>query len=195
MTKTTFPLRDLGISPGQSRHEELMLELVPYVQGGVDYVDAGGKAPVLGPKQPKAPTIEYGVAGDTVPAQLDITAMDDGESFRLRFSATFSGPCARCLEDATWSVDVDVHAVHDPDTDDEALRMDHIDDDTHVLDVSSWAREEIGLRFPARLLCRKDCRGLCGECGVNLNEEPAHEHEKPQDSRWEALKGLQLDED
>jgi hypothetical protein len=30
---------------------------------------------------------------------------------------------------------------------------------------------------------------------VNLNEEPAHEHEKPQDSRWEALKGLQLDED
>lgn len=198
---TTFSLRDLGISPGQARHDELEVELVPYVQGSVDYVDAGGKAPALAPKgAPKAPAtpvgIEYTVPDGTVTAQLDTTAMTQGTSFHLRFHADYTGPCARCLEPAAWSADVDAWAVHDPDApeDDDDLRSEHVDDATNTLDVSAWAREEVGLQFPTRVLCGPDCRGLCGECGINLNEHPDHAHEKPTDSRWDALKDLQLEE-
>lgn len=198
---TTFSLRDLGLSPGQARHDELELELVPYVQGAVDYVDAGGKAPALAPKGvAKAPAepvgIEYSVVDDAVTAQLDTTAMTEGTSFRLRFQADYTGPCARCLEPAAWSANVDAYAVHDhtaPEDDDD-LRSEHVDDATNLLDVSAWAREEVGLLFPTRVLCRKDCRGLCGECGVNLNDHPDHAHEKPVDTRWDALKDLQLEE-
>src|SRR5688572_30302047 len=105
MSGTTFSLRDLGLSPGQSRHDELELELVPYVQGAVDYVDAGGKAPALAPKGVAKPAaepvgIEYAVIDDKVTAQLDTTAMTEGTSFRLRFQADYTGPCARCLEPA-----------------------------------------------------------------------------------------------
>lgn len=191
---TTYSLRDLGILPGQARHEELEITLEPYVQGGVDFIDAGGKAPVLSPRTPTPAGIEYGIEGGTVTAQLDITAMTEGESFRLRFEATYTGPCARCLEPASWRAQVDAHAVHDPDVEDEDLRSDHVDDKALTLDVSAWAHEEVGLQFPTRLLCRKDCRGLCGECGVNLNEHPEHAHEQPADTRWDALKDLKLDD-
>jgi uncharacterized protein len=192
---TTYSIRDLGILPGQSKHEELQVDLVPYVQGGVDYVDAGGKAPVLAPKQPTAPVIEYVVAGGEVPARLDVTEMSEGTSFRLRFEATYDGPCARCLEPAHFTAHVDSHMVHDETAaeDEDELRSVHVDDRLHVLDVSSWAREEVGVQFPTRLLCRPDCRGLCPQCGVDLNEHPEHEHEQPTDSRWDALRQLQVE--
>lgn len=191
---TTFPLRDLGISPGQARHEELELELRPYVQGALELIKDGDKAPVLAPKAPAPKGIEYQAEDGIAPAQLDITAMTEGYSFRLRFAAEFVGPCARCLEPARFSVDVDSHAIHDHDTDDEDLRSDHVDDKLNQLDVSGWAREEVGLQFPTQVLCRPDCRGLCAQCGENLNEHPDHEHEPTIDSRWEALKDLKLED-
>lgn len=184
---TTFSLRNLGISAGQARGEELSLELPPYRQGGVEFIpEHGGTAPAAG-------TIEYVVADAPVPARLDVTAMTDGLSFRLRFEAQYAGPCSRCLDPATWHAEVDAHAVHDFDTDDEELRSDHVDDQANLLDVTAWAQEEVGVRFPTQVLCRRDCRGLCGQCGANLNEDPDHAHERPPDSRWDALRALQVE--
>jgi uncharacterized protein len=185
---TTYSLRDLGISPGQSRADELELELSPYRQGGVEFVpEHGGKAPPSG-------TIDYAPVAAKVPARLDVTAMTEGTSFRLRFESEFAGPCSRCLEPASWTAQVDAHAVHDERAEDDDLRSDHVDDAAHELDVTSWAQEEVGLRFPTRVLCQPGCRGLCGQCGENLNEHPDHAHERPTDSRWDALRTLQLEE-
>jgi uncharacterized protein len=184
---TTYSLRDLGISPGQSKGEQLELELPPYRQGGVDFIpEHGGTAPASG-------VIEYVPRASPVSARIDVTAMTEGTSFRLRFSADYDGPCARCLEPASWHAQVDAHAVHDEQADDEDLRSDHVDDQAHSLDVTGWAREEVGLLFPTRVLCRADCRGLCGQCGASLNDDPDHAHEQPPDSRWDALRTLQLD--
>ena len=38
------------------------------------------------------------------------------------------------------------------------------------LDLDSDIREEVLLNFPMKVLCRDDCRGICGNCGKNLNE-------------------------
>lgn len=48
-----------------------------------------------------------------------------------------------------------------------------------VIDVGALLREQLYLNIPARILCRKSCRGLCQSCGVDLNTgrcdcEPAH---------------------
>lgn len=175
---TTISLRDLGLSPGQAAHREFDIELVPYVQAGEPYV----------------------VSSETVPARLDITAMDEGWSFHLRFQGEYVGPCSRCLEPAMFNAIIDAHEIHDPaiepDSEDaDQLRSDHVDDVANELDVSSWAQEAVALRFPTRVLCRPDCRGLCAQCGENLNEHPEHEHEQPTDSRWDALKNLQVEGD
>ncbi len=40
------------------------------------------------------------------------------------------------------------------------------------LDLDEIVREQMLLALPMRYLCRKDCRGLCPTCGVNLNLGP-----------------------
>lgn len=40
------------------------------------------------------------------------------------------------------------------------------------LDVTDDVRQTVLLSLPLKQLCHEDCRGLCPECGVNLNLEP-----------------------
>lgn len=192
---TTYSLRDLGISPGQAKQEHLEVEVAPYVQGAIEFADDGGGGKAPKSQQPgRPPGIEYSPKGNAVAATLDVNAMTEGTAFRLRFETDYEGPCARCLEPATLHVSVDDHIVHDETSDEPELRSDHVDDRLLQLDVSGWAQESVGVRFPTRVLCRPDCRGLCPQCGVDLNEHPDHAHEQPADSRWDALRALQLEE-
>ncbi|MDD3296208.1 MAG: DUF177 domain-containing protein [Candidatus Omnitrophica bacterium] len=39
------------------------------------------------------------------------------------------------------------------------------------IDLDEDIREEILLNFPLKVLCSENCKGLCKDCGVNLNEE------------------------
>ena len=61
---------------------------------------------------------------------------------------------------------------------------------THV-DLTGEIREAMLLNFPSFPLCRKNCRGLCTQCGKNLNEG-ACDCSPPNEQRWEALDGLSL---
>jgi uncharacterized protein len=57
-----------------------------------------------------------------------------------------------------------------------------------ILDIADQIRQTILLSVPMRALCREDCRGLCGGCGCDLNEESCQCAEPPTDSRWGSLK-------
>lgn len=57
------------------------------------------------------------------------------------------------------------------------------------VDLTESVREAILLVFPSYPVCREDCKGLCAQCGVNLNETQC-ECKPPQDDRWGALEGL-----
>ena len=61
------------------------------------------------------------------------------------------------------------------------------------LDLRPAVREEWLLAAPAFPLCREDCRGLCPQCGANLNEDPEHAHEAAPDPRWAKLSELKFD--
>ncbi len=63
-------------------------------------------------------------------------------------------------------------------------------DETHKLDLAEAMREYAVLQIPMLPLCREDCRGLCAECGINLNDEPDHAHDEQIDDRLAALKQL-----
>lgn len=39
-----------------------------------------------------------------------------------------------------------------------------------IIDLGSLLREQVFLALPARVLCRSDCRGLCQQCGTDLND-------------------------
>jgi uncharacterized protein len=66
----------------------------------------------------------------------------------------------------------------------ETLRL----DDHHELDLAETVREAISLAEPIAPLCRPDCRGLCLECGTDLNLWPDHHHHRDDiDPRLAAL--------
>lgn len=41
-----------------------------------------------------------------------------------------------------------------------------------LLDVSQMVLSDVFLSLPIRFVCRPDCKGLCDQCGKNLNDGP-----------------------
>jgi uncharacterized protein len=166
----TFDLAGLRLNSGQGRRVELNVAIDPF--------DLGSE--------------RYTVQPPLVPCRLDISRMTgDGYALRLRFSATLSGPCMRCLEPAEPVYEVDVREVSHP-GDDEDLTSEYIEDGT--LDLRAWAHDALALVLPASVLCRPDCLGLCPVCGADLNTAgPDHHHEPEPDPRWAKLSELKFD--
>ena len=52
--------------------------------------------------------------------------------------------------------------------------------------------EEFSLALPVKPLCRPDCRGLCPECGKNLNEGACGCSRDSGDPRLAALRQLKV---
>ena len=51
-------------------------------------------------------------------------------------------------------------------------------------------REQVLLALPLKSTCREDCKGLCPQCGKNLNQEPCSCSEPAEDPRWAVLKDI-----
>jgi uncharacterized metal-binding protein YceD (DUF177 family) len=61
------------------------------------------------------------------------------------------------------------------------------------IDLVDDIREALLILIPHKCLCKADCAGLCGQCGINLNNDTcgcAGEPEAP--SAWSELDGLSL---
>jgi len=56
------------------------------------------------------------------------------------------------------------------------------------IDLRPAVREELALAVPAYVVCREDCRGLCPQCGNDLNAGPCCD--PAPDPRWRALADL-----
>ena len=62
--------------------------------------------------------------------------------------------------------------------------------DGHAIDVDEVVKEQILLAVPTRMLCRDDCKGICPECGRDLNTGECNCVKDDIDPRWAALKNL-----
>lgn len=166
----SFDLRGLHLSSGGGRRLDLHVSVDPFVLGGERYV--------VGPA--------------LIPVKLDVSrTTGEGYALRLRFEATISGPCMRCLEAAAPTFAVDSREVSQPGGDAD-LRSPYLDGE--ILDLRAWARDALALSLPTQVLCRPDCAGLCAECGANLNTAgPEHGHgQREPDQRWAKLSELRL---
>jgi uncharacterized protein len=165
-----FDLGGLRLSAGEGRRLELEAPIEPLVLGSERYVPEPA----------------------SVPVELTISRMiGGGYALRLRFTAAISGPCMRCLRDASPSFEVDAREVDRPGGGEE-LDSPYVQSET--LDLAGWARDAFALALPAKILCREDCAGLCPVCAVDLAEAgPDHHHESAPDPRWARLRELKLE--
>ncbi len=169
--ETVLDISRLNLSPGEGRRIDLPVELAPFELGGQTYL-----------ADPQAPTV-----------RLEASRHSSGLAFKLNFPVHIDGPCMRCLEPAGLDLEIEAREIDSSATDDLELRSPYVEEDD--LHIGRWAHDAVMLAVPTQILCRPDCLGLCPDCGEPLNDaDPAeHEHEKPIDERWSALKDLKLE--
>ncbi len=95
---------------------------------------------------------------------VELTIENIGErklSVNGKVHLTVCIPCARCLEPTASGLDIQFE--NELDVNDE----DYIEG--YSLNVDQLVHDEALLVWPERVLCRKDCKGLCITCGQNLN--------------------------
>jgi uncharacterized protein len=106
--------------------------------------------------------------------------------------ATVELLCSRCAEAISFSVQAPFSELF---TNRRSVAKEEQDEEItffagEEIDITSHAARAILLELPMKILCRDDCRGLCPECGVNLNQAECHCAEESIDPRFQALKKL-----
>jgi DUF177 domain-containing protein len=80
-----------------------------------------------------------------------------GLDVRAQITAENDIICSRCQKDANKNFEYNFKRIYD------------LNKISGFLDIDEDVREEILLNFPMKVLCDKNCKGLCYECGADLN--------------------------
>ena len=119
---------------------------------------------------------------------------------QAQIQAQIDTVCDLCLTPVSYNLDFEVSETlmssHDVDVlsdhggDREKYESENwIYDDVH-LDLNYLVLNAILTQLPLRHLCREDCKGLCPQCGANLNNGPCGCENNEIDPRWAVLAQL-----
>ena len=131
---------------------------------------------------------ERGIQGAKGNATIEIRNTADIVTVRVFGQVDYRTVCDRCLCDLnqtlTFDYTKDVKVTKDEDFDGIRLAADE------SFDCEQEVVTEVLISFPAKHLCREDCKGLCPVCGCNLNEQKCSCVQKELDPRLEVLRNL-----
>jgi uncharacterized protein len=151
---------------------------------------------------------EVGDGGDAyqvvAPVHLDFDIRKDKDRFQLvgTVNTELELSCGRCLEPFRLPIDAPfalrylpasaVSTATEQEVGDEDLETSVYQNDQ--IDLDELLREQFYLALPMKPLCQEDCRGLCPQCGINLNTGTCSCDATWQDPRLAALKDLRTRE-
>ncbi len=99
-------------------------------------------------------------------------------------------PCARCLEPVRYPIRFEGIRRADlkrPETEREEEAF-FLTEKELLPDLLFM--DEILLRWPIRVLCKVDCKGICSQCGANLNREVCTCDRRVPDPRMAAIRDI-----
>jgi uncharacterized protein len=116
---------------------------------------------------------------------------------RAHVKVEMEADCDRCLEPATFPIEEDFVLLYRPMADSAAEEAELDEDESEVgfyegdgVELNDVLREYLLLALPMQRLCSEACKGICPDCGQNLNQQQCGCAAKKVDDRWEALKQL-----
>lgn len=108
----------------------------------------------------------------SAPCRINVLAEVYPDEVYLSGSLTYTltAPCSRCLQNVSLERTVDFDERFLPEN-----RRDEEEDEALIykrdkIDLTQFINELILTDMPYTVLCKDDCKGLCPECGQNLNE-------------------------
>ncbi len=95
--------------------------------------------------------------------------------------------CARCMKDITVPVkfEIDenlVQGVGETNEDDDVIVFEDVE-----IDIDDIAANSFLMSIEGKYLCSEDCKGLCPNCGADLNDGDCGCNTDTVDPRWAAL--------
>jgi uncharacterized protein len=134
------------------------------------------------------------------PVHLAFDISRDGAQFHLvgRVRSALALTCGRCLDDIALPVDLPFDLLYLPHAENVGEGELEVEDDDMTtayyrdeqIDLGQLVLEQFYLALPMKPLCRESCRGLCSECGTNLNAGACTCVRTWVDPRLEGLRGL-----
>ena len=163
------------------------------LRGPREHVERTMPSSLFDPQDP-----EYRVAA---PVVLVMDVERSGESaFAVRGTVvtTLELACSRCLDPFEVPVDAAFELRYVPQTANAGEGEREIAEDDlatafyrdGLLDVTELLREQFQLALPMKPLCSDACRGMCPQCGTNLNRTECACRPQWEDPRLAALKSL-----
>jgi len=107
----------------------------------------------------------------------------DGQKIRAKghLNTLLSIPCVNCLENFQYKVDSSFDLILFPvqliDVNHSALKsdeMEYIFFEGDEIDLEKVLMEQVNLFVPINPICNDHCKGICPNCGTNLNYEECH---------------------
>jgi uncharacterized protein len=124
--------------------------------------------------------------GAEVAVEAELAWASDDVVVTASIRAPWSGPCRRCLGEASGEVTARVREVYEPSSDgEETYPL-----DGSQVDLAPLVRDAVLLGLPPAPLCEEGCLGLCPVCGANRNEVRCSCDASSSDPRWAALDAL-----
>ena len=99
----------------------------------------------------------------------------------MQLDAVVDTKCARCLKPLQLPIKMDVEEV----VGEEGVVLEGT-----ILDVGNIAKNNIVVELPIRFLCKDDCKGICSQCGADLNITECNCKHEQFDERFAVLKKL-----
>lgn len=89
----------------------------------------------------------------------DISRITNTVTVALSLSSKLEMTCSRCLEEFEADLQKSLRVIY------------AVNAASPIIDMGPQIREEIIIDYPFKPLCKQDCKGLCPNCGKNLNLE------------------------
>ncbi len=130
------------------------------------------------------------------PGPLDVHAVIDKFEHDIRIKVDFrteaAYECDRCLDHFHRQVTGSFQQIYTLGSDDlsDDIEILKLASDAREIDISPLLREAVLLNHPIKMLCDPECKGICPNCGVDLNKEACQCSGGGTDPRWDELKKL-----
>jgi uncharacterized protein len=127
---------------------------------------------------------------DFLRGTIRVTRVQDGLLVQGTVESQLELECVRCLESFTLPISLEVEETFRLPGASPKVESYHAVSEGHWLDLTPLLREQGWLAIPMKPLCSSDCKGLCPQCGVNLNVESCTCESVDIDPRLALLKEL-----
>ncbi|SHI69163.1 uncharacterized protein SAMN05444401_1365 [Clostridium amylolyticum] len=125
-----------------------------------------------------------------VKAKGKASVLEDIIQLDMEVSAVIELTCTRCLDRYTSNINLNIFEEYTNDSQKENEDIIFITEE--YLDIKKVITDNILLSLPIKKLCSNDCKGLCQNCGANLNRNTCNCPQEDVDIRMAKLKNLFL---